>query len=217
MHYRMIYSCLPAALAWLSIAAPGARADVTYNYVGNTFTNCTFGPCPSNYTSDYITASLTFSTALAPNLPTFSDVSATLTGWSIRDALGYFSYSSSDPATQNYLTGFAPAGAPPLAVSTDASGNIVNYVMVAFPAEALGVPGGTEALITNPPVSDPKSPVPIADVINFKWGTSAEWDALGSQPGRWTVPEPHAIPIMLFSSLALFIVRRRGRVAATSR
>lgn len=185
-------------LVFLAISAPSTKADTVYTYTGNDFTTCTFSVagCPANFTSDYLTASLTFSAPLPANL-SFADTTAedaalsTLTGWTVGDALGDFFYSSS--TTPSFLTGFPSQGAPPLAVSTDASGNIVAYVIALFPAEVLNKPGTTEALIVGPAVSDPKSPVPLADVMQFDVKGPSEFDAINPVPGIWNTPEPSSL------------------------
>ena len=133
------------------LAGPSAKADVIYEYTGTPFTTCTYGTCPTDFTSDYIIATISFADPLAANLPE-GDVTS-YTGWTIGDALGNFLYSSSNPSTSGYLTGFPPGSVPPLELATDGSGNIVAWEMSAFPAEILDVPGLSEALIVSPPVT----------------------------------------------------------------
>jgi hypothetical protein len=81
-----------------------ASADpVTYDYTGLKFTECTFGTCPANYTSDYLIASFTLSAPPVPNLPNAQNELPFVTAWSISDKLGYFALSSSDPDAASEL------------------------------------------------------------------------------------------------------------------
>jgi len=70
---------------------------VTYDYTGLKFTECSFGTCPANYTSDYLIASFTLSTPPVQDLPGNQNELPFVTNWSISDKLGYFVISSSDP------------------------------------------------------------------------------------------------------------------------
>jgi hypothetical protein len=185
-----------------------------YAYTGNLFTVCSFGSCPANYTSDYLIATISFAGPLAPNLP-LTDLTASLTGWTLKDALGYFSFSSKDPNTANYLTGFPSAGAPPLALSTDSQGNILNWDMFALPDEVLGKTGVAEAGLINPTAIVPcgaSSTCVLADFVEINFGLPNEWDALSSVPGKWSqVPEPSALLLASLSAAVLIMARRRKR------
>ena len=209
-----------ATLICLGLAVPAAKADsVTYNYTGNTFTTCTYGPCPSGFTSDYLTASLTFSTALPDNL-LYTNTSAetaalsTLTGWTVKDALGNFSYSSA--TTPTYLTGSPSDLAPPLALSTDSNGNIVAWVMIGLPAEVLNISGASQFFILSPAVTDPQSPVPIADGVEIATLSTREWDAVTSTPGTWSVPEPSTLLLTLSGISLLVLMAWKFRVQPSS-
>lgn len=196
------------------IATPVQASPVTYVYTGNQFTWCTYGcaaNAPANWASDYIIASISFNAPLAPNMP-LTDLTASLTAWTLRDALGYFSYSSSDPDTAGYLTGIPPMGVPPLALSTDGNGDIASYLMSAFPAEAFGKVGSTEAGIFNPPISEHEVPGGyIASFFNINWGLSTEWDAGTGAPGTWApVPEPATLALTGLG-LAVIVIRHRRR------
>lgn len=217
--YRNSYLWIVAILVWTGIAAPSAKADTIYQYTGNAFTTCTFGPCPSNFTSDHLTASLTFSTPLPVNLSNANTTAeaaalATLTGWTLQDALGNFSYSSG--TTPTYLTGFPSSGTPPLFLSTDSNGNIVAYGMFSFPAEVLGITGAAEGFMVDPTVSVPcpAGTCILADGVEIGFGTSAEWDAISSVPGRWTqvtpAPEPSSLLLLgtgLLSMMGMVLLR----------
>lgn len=195
---------IAATLVCIGIAAPAASAGVIYDYIGSAFTACTYGPCPANYTSDYIIASISFAAPLTPSLPLTNEYAA-VTAWTIGDALGNFAYSSSNQSTAAYLTGLPAKGIPALALSTDMNGNIVDYDMSAFPAEVLGVVGAAEAGLFNPPVVAPNGET-IASFVDIDYGTSAEWDAISSTPGRWTeTPEPSSVLLTSFSGAILII------------
>lgn len=198
---------IPAILFCLAVVAPSAKADTTYIYTGTPFTICTYGPCPANFTSDYITASLTFASPLGyiPTLTTVTPIS-----WTLGDALGNFSYSSGTNPT--YLTGFPSAGAPPLALSTDTNGNVVDYEMLAFPDEVLGLVGVSEVGIFSPAMSFTQGcpgggTCTTAGFAEINWdpnspqdGHPAEWDADSSVAGQWTqvanTPEPSSLLLL---------------------
>ena len=197
------------------LAGPSAKADVIYEYTGTPFTTCTYGTCPTDFTSDYIIATISFADPLAANLPE-GDVTS-YTGWTIGDALGNFLYSSSNPSTSGYLTGFPPGSVPPLELATDGSGNIVAWEMSAFPAEILDVPGLSEALIVSPPVTITDSRLAtLADAIEVAEGVPAEWDAATSTPGSWaevSVPEPSTILLTGIGGALLMTAMKRTRRA----
>ncbi len=203
--YRHLSIWIPAILFCIAVA-PSAKADTTYLYTGTPFTICTYGPCPANFTSDYITASITFATPLG-SIPTITP--ETPLAWTLGDAFGNFSFSSS--TTPTYLTGFPSAGAPPLALSTDSNGNIVDYGMFALPDEVLGgIVGVTEVGIFSPAITFTKGcsgggTCTAAGFVEINWdpnspqdGRPAEWDAVASVPGQWTraVPEPSSLLLL---------------------
>src|SRR5262245_34899274 len=95
-YFRVNSAFIAASLVLIGITATSAKADVVYNYKGNPFSVCSFGTCPPDFTTDYITASLSFANPLGANL-SGEDVSGALTAWSISDALGFLNFSSSDP------------------------------------------------------------------------------------------------------------------------
>jgi hypothetical protein len=191
------HGMLAAATILLCVACTAAfGGSITYNYAGIPFTICSYGPCPGNFTSDYVIASATFASPLASNLP-LTDLTSSLTGWTIGDALGNFAYSSGG-AGSTYLTGypsFSPPGGSttsllPLGFSTNGSGGIVDYEMAAFPAEQLGLVGTSEAVLINPTLSATchGSPCSAASAVEIQWGLDTEWDAVSSSsmPIAWT-------------------------------
>jgi hypothetical protein len=175
----------------------------TYNYVGSPFNACTYGTCPGNYTSDYITASISFAAPLAPNLP-LTNVTSSLAAWSIGDALGNFLYSSGNPSTTGYLTGYPSKGISPLSLSTGGSGNLMDYQMAAIPAVILGMPGLSQGGIFNPAMSG--GGLQIASFVAIDEGVPSEWDATTSSVGQWTETlnafqgGPAAEPVFLVSA-----------------
>jgi hypothetical protein len=215
-----IYSraALSSILLLMGMAVPSVKADAIYDYTGSTFTLCTYGPCPANYTSDYLIASISFSAPLGDSM-SLTDELPTLTGWTIGDALGNFFYSSSNPSTQTYLTGFPANGAPALALSTDINGNIVDSDMSAFPAEVLGIVGASEAFIFAPAVNVQKcnggAGCVLASGVEINWGLSSEWDAISSTASQWTeasaAPEPSTTALVSLGVAILLIAMSRKR------
>lgn len=207
---RTLFAWLSATLLWVGTAVQSANATVIYDYTGNPFTLCTYGDCPADYTSDYIIASISFAAPLAPNLP-FTNELSSVTAWRIGDALGYFSYSSTDPNAATELKSPTGLSLLPLALSTDGNGNIADYQMLA------GDTGG----IINPQYVDPTSQLHVSDFVEINYDTPAEWDASNSVPGQWNmvdaVPEPSTLFLTSLSGAILIIAigRKRRMRAAT--
>jgi len=209
---------LTGILLLMGMAVPFVNADTIYDYTGTTFTLCTYGPCPANYTSDYLIASISFSAPLSDSM-SLTDVFPTLTGWTIGDALGNFFYSSSNPGTATYLTGFPSNGTPPLALSTDIDGNIANSYMTAFPAEVLKIVGASEAFMFAPAVPEKKcnggAGCVVASGVEIDWGLTSEWDAISSTAGQWTestgAPEPSTTALVSLGVAVLLTAMSRKR------
>ena len=121
-HPTPVYASLLIFVLWLAMAAaPAAKADVfVYDYTGSDFVACgpTSSSCPSNYTGDYIIASLSFNQPLGDGITVTDDFSS-LSAWSISDQLGYFSFSSNDPLAASELES--------IQLTTNGSGNIIGY------------------------------------------------------------------------------------------
>jgi hypothetical protein len=206
-----------SAVLLASVALPSANAAV-YQYVGSPFRVCGFGcaqNAPEDWSSDYIVASISFAAPLQPDLTLSDDVFSTLTAWTLGDALGYASFSS----TSATLTGIPWEGIPSLTLSTDSAGNIVNWIMATHVApNIIG--------IANPPFQC-KACGPtelIADILNVNYGPdlgndSVEWDVATNTPGRWTelsaVPEPSTLLLTSLSGIFVIIgVRRRRKLSS---
>jgi hypothetical protein len=158
--------------AWLAAAAACTATfggTITYNYQGTTFDRCGHGGCPANYTSDFDSASLTFSNPLAANLSS-ADVTANLLSWTIGDALGYSAFSSST------------AGAAQVLLSTNSGGAIVGYQVEA------GVQMGWDVAMFNPQVIGGGSGLLFADAIDaiLNPSTGAGFSASSHLTGQWT-------------------------------
>ena len=164
------------------VGAPAGPA--VYAYQGAAFTFCGYG-CPEdspiNWQQERVIASLTFDAPLPPNLPPTDILSSPgapkLIAWTIGDALGFFHFSS---AAGDTLTGLPEDGVPPLVLSTNASGDILNYVMST-------VVRGSQVAITNPPFPCPECGSDIAAIaaVNID-NDEREWDAGTATPGQWT-------------------------------
>jgi len=167
-------------LAALSTAAFGST--ITYNYTGQNFTRCNgtttgsfFCPSQSVFTTDYNQASFTFSAPLAGGLSSANELtSPNLSAWTLSDALGNASFSSTDVNAVNELT--------TLSLSTDNSGALTGW-QIQGPAFAPG--SGTPYFgMLNPTVLGKGSGLQEADsFVN----TNPDGYALGnSTPGSWT-------------------------------
>ncbi len=191
-HFRINSAWIAASLVWISVAATAAKADVIYNYKGNLLSVCSFGTCPPDFTTDYLLASLSFANPLGANLSN-EDVSGALTAWSMLDALGLLSFSSSDPNSN--LIG-------PI-LSTNAAGDITEWALEGFSDSGL-------LLISNPPLSG-------ADAIQVNPGADTEWDANSENPGQWSrvnpVPEPSTFGAVLLAGAALAAKEWKRRAA----
>jgi len=223
-----------AVFVTVQLISPSAQAGpITYNYVGNLFNGCGYGcpghpdeddgsiNAPANWASDRILASLTFAEALQANM-SFQDVysSPNLLSWSIGDAFGTFSLSSATGGSLNI-----PFSTSPLMLSTDASGNIVNYLM-GYGLDESDFTIRTEIGILNPPIQCPAGECDVVDIYFSDFFTpnlysNVEWDAFVAStsptgaPGQWTrtetpVPEPASLTLTLMG-LGGVLVRRRTR------
>lgn len=221
MPRHVVFAAVVFVTMQLTSAASQA-APVTYDYVGNAFTGCGYGcadHAPANWASDRILASLTFADALPADMP-FQDVlsSPTLLSWSIGDALGIFSLSSATGGL-TVPSVFFPS---PLMLSTDANGNIANYVMVRALDENDPTPR-TEIGIFDPPLLCPASEcgqdLYISDFFTPDLYGPAEWDAFvfsaspTGLPGQWTtsasVPEPASLTLALCGLAGVLVHQRR--------
>lgn len=181
---RTVYLSLPAILLWIGLAQPSARADISYAYTGNDFTVCSAGPCPADYTSDYIIASISFADPLGDDLSNVNGL-PTLTAWSIADELGYFSASSTAPVYNDLTI---------LSISTNNTGDITGWFMGYNSFGPTGVPGIT----TNS--SDTEDALFTCD------GCGSGFEASANSSGVWTeVPEPSTSVLGMLDGAILFI------------
>ena len=169
-----------AGITLLCTAAFGST-PATYSYTGSPFdrcngTNSVNGNCPANFTSDYIAASFTFSTPLAANLSSANEASSpNLAAWSVHDALGYASFSSSDAN--------AAAELVKLSLSTNGNGAIVGW-NVQISNFVMGEQGGTGFFFVSPAIICGGTGLPCADNIVSINGASSN---LGNAaPGQFT-------------------------------
>jgi hypothetical protein len=182
----------------------------TYTYVGDPFNFCGYG-CPANAPSDprgadYLIATLTFGSPLAPNL---MDVIPVPTQWTMTDH-----WTMTNQFNVFFLSGVGtPPNIPPegdepefpgLVLSTDSSGNIIEWFMSARVGTADSQLGRTGAFIVNPPIfcGDECNGLGITDflVVNERSIPDKEWDALV------LVPEPGTLMLVGVGLLALVLL-----------
>jgi hypothetical protein len=182
-----------AITAFLLSTMPAA-ADATYVYVGNHFWFAQNSPgFPQFSTSDYVTASLTFSSPLAPNM---SLQSVTPISWytAVKNVPG-FVFTSSDQPSNTFS----------LEITTDSSGNIIQWY--------LGVNSGASYVGTKYYWSSINGMV-IADS-----GSQTSWGFNMDNPGTWSsnvVPTPEPCTLALAGAGVAFVIRL-GRKKLRSR
>ncbi len=102
----------------------------TYTYTGGTFNFCGFGcvpNAPANWSSDFLTITLTYAAELAPNLTNASPVPLS---WTMHDFLNSFNFVGTGlPNGSPGDNGDPPI--PGLVLSTDANRNIVSWIVSA--------------------------------------------------------------------------------------
>jgi hypothetical protein len=171
--------------------APTVGSPVTYYYTGQPFSQCDggappvgAGPCPpsSFYASDYEIAALTLSAPLAPNLTNANlAASPNLISWTIGDALGLVSFSSTDAN--------ASAELQDLSLSTDGSGSIANWTLAAQSAPfENGQPGNAYIYVQSPALVNQQDFL-VADALSYNGGSApggAGYNLGNAVTGSWT-------------------------------
>jgi hypothetical protein len=157
-------------------------AGSTYYYTGNDFTS--FSGSPGVSTLNFVSASLTFASALPDNFSdTFPDPGATLpTSWSITD--GVHTYSSADGDSLNYLE-----------LETDSNGAIDSWHVIG--CDPISCPNGD--LITAS--DDPNDPGYVYDVYGDL--NTGDLAYVANEPGTWSDQAPQAPEPATFISLSI--------------
>ncbi len=169
----LVYGGLITQFTYMPASTTGA--PVTYYYTGQPFSQCDgdapplgAGPCPpsSFYTSDYEIASLTLSAPLAPNLSNVDlATSSNLIAWTIGDALGLVSFSSTDAN--------ASAELQDLLLSTDGNGSIQSWTLAAqSPAFENGQAGNAYINVQSPALVNQQGFL-VADALSYNGGSAA--------------------------------------------
>lgn len=188
----------PYALAFgvalvLAFAAPVANATTTYAYTGNDFT---FASLPPYTTSDFVSASFTFTGPL-PVSTVLTNETSTLVTWSI--TIGYLSWNPS----RIYAPSFTLLMAP------DAAGGFTEWEISAL-AEPYDEFDQWVQTFNAP-----------SDVTDYSWlGISHDPTAyVNNDPGVWietttsTVPEPKPTALVIIGGAVLLFAIRTGKHA----
>ncbi len=157
---------------------PPSGSSVTAYYTGGLFTRCdgvaSIDGCPVFSFSDYILASFSFIAPLAPNLSSYSP---SPTAWTICDALGYVSLSSTDANAASELQ--------QLSLSTDGNGAIAGYQILVANG-GVNTQNTSLLYINNPAVIGGGTGLPLADALNYEIQTASGYTTGNATFGQWT-------------------------------
>lgn len=206
-------------------SASTARADsVTYTYTGSSFTNCN-GSYPATCTEDQVTASITLTAPLAPNLSLYTVPTSDITSFSISDGMSLV---------------FNQSDMTPLVVWTDASGNIEYWAMGADVCTTVSgttctnfdgifsenvynglgttlsslVSGETAAdySLTDFPTSGGPPCIDYGAIDSSNCGSPLDDAYVTNSPGTWSVPEPPSSVLLVVGLLGLATLRSHRRI-----
>lgn len=179
-------------MAFTSLLTAPALADTVYTYTGNPFTQVV---APIT-TSDFVTASFTVASPLAPNSEFSNEILGALP----------FNPISWDVSTAGYtISNATPGVIVGLNFWTDSQGNIVDWI---FGAEAESVPGQIET---------DRAEISSFDFVGDHYGT-VNPSFNSNNPGVWTiststppaVPEPQSLLLVATGLLGVLSTVRRN-------
>jgi hypothetical protein len=179
-------------MAFTSLLTAPALADTVYTYTGNPFTQVV---APIT-TSDFVTASFTVASPLAPNSEFSNEILGALP----------FNPISWDVSTAGYtISNATPGVIVGLNFWTDSQGNIVDWI---FGAEAESVPGQIET---------DRAEISSFDFVGDHYGTVNQ-SLNSNNPGVWTiststppaVPEPQSLLLVATGLLGVLSTVRRN-------
>jgi hypothetical protein len=186
--------------------APSAKADTVYTYTGNDYTFCGGTYCTGGPYALSIMFDTTLTGTALNNLP-LTNINATITSFKFTDGSGLTLDNSNDLIV----------GSPEIDISTNASGNIVAWFVLAY-----NFPGTQMETFWDWPLNFiPGAPLLRPRGADFSETTdifAGDYGFIGNDPGTWrmgvlTTPEPSTFLLLATGLLVFGIVLARRRSA----